>query len=224
AVLLADSFTVVQYDRRGRGHSGDTQPYAVGREIEDLAAVIEAVGGHASLLGMSSGSVLAIEAAASGLPVDKIVVYEPPFIVDDSRPGFPEDYVETLDGFIAQGKRGEAVEYFMTVAVGIPADQVDGMKASPFWPVMEGVAHTIAYDGRIMVDAFIDKKLPVDRWSTVAAPGLVLDGDASFAFMKAAADAVADALPNANRETLAGQTHGADPAVIAPVLKRFLGS
>ncbi len=224
AALLADRFTVVQYDRRGRGQSGDTLPYAVQREIEDLAALIEAVGGHASLLGMSSGSVLTIEAAASGLPVDKIAVYEPPFIVDDSRPGFPENYVETLDGFIAEGKRSEAVEYFMTVAMGMPADQVAGMKASPFWPLMEGVAHTIAYDGRIMAGAFVDKKLPVERWSTITAPVLVLDGDASFAFMKAAADAVAKALPHATRETLAGQTHGAEPAVIAPVLKTFFAS
>jgi pimeloyl-ACP methyl ester carboxylesterase len=224
AALLAHSFTVVQYDRRGRGQSGDTLPYAVQREIEDLAAVIEDIGGHASLLGMSSGSVLAIEAAANGLPIDKIAAYEPPFVVDDSRPGLPDDYVETLDGFIAQGKRGEAVEYFMTVAVGMPADQVDGMKASPFWSVMEGVAHTIAYDGRIMFGAFVDKELPVERWSAVTMPVLVLDGDASFAFTKAAADAVANALPNASRETLAGQTHGADPAVITPVLKSFLGS
>lgn len=224
AALLVDTFTVVQYDRRGRGQSGDTLPYAVDREIEDIAAIIDAVGGHASLLGMSSGSVLAIEAAATGLAIDKVAVYEPPFIVDDSRPGFPDDYVETLDRFIAEGKRSEAVAYFMTAAVGMPADQVTGMKASPFWAVMEGVAHTIAYDGRIMFGAFVDHKLPVARWSAVTAPVLVLDGDASFAFMRAAADAVAKALPHATRETLAGQTHGADPAVIAPVLKRFLGS
>lgn len=118
AELLAPRFTVAHYERRGRGESGDTTPYAVEREIEDLAAVVEAAGGSASVLGMSSGAVLALEAAVRGVAIERLLMWEPPFVVDDSRPPLPDDYVAHLDELVAAGRRGDAMEYALTTAVG----------------------------------------------------------------------------------------------------------
>ena len=221
AELLAPQFTVVAYDRRGRGESGNTQPYAIEREIEDLDAVIAEAGGPAFVVGGSSGGVLALDAAAGGLPISKLAVYEPPFIVDDTRPPLPDDYVAQLDSLVAAGRPGDAVELFMTVAVGLPAEFVAPMKADPSWSALAEVGHTIAYDGRIMGDTMSGKPLPGDRWSAVAAPTLVIDGGASPPFMHNGADALAAALPNAERRTLEGQTHEVEPQVLAPVLVEF---
>jgi pimeloyl-ACP methyl ester carboxylesterase len=144
-------FTVYTYDRRGRGDSGDTAPYAVQREIEDLEAMIEAAGGSAFVFGHSSGAVLALRAAGQlGDKIKKLALYEPPFILDDSRPPIPTDYVQHLRNLIAAGRPEDALAYFMTVAVGIPAEYIDGMKGAPFWASSVAVAHTISYDGEIM--------------------------------------------------------------------------
>src|SRR6266508_3880536 len=116
---LSKHFTVYNYDRRGRGESGDTQPYAVEREIEDIDGLIEEAGGSARVCGISSGAVLALDAAAAGLSIEKLALYEAPFIVDDSRPPQAEDYVPQLNGFLASGKRGDAVRSFMR-EVGLP--------------------------------------------------------------------------------------------------------
>jgi pimeloyl-ACP methyl ester carboxylesterase len=148
--LLADEFRVYAYDRRGRGESTDTAPYAVEREIEDLAALIADAGAPAVVFGWSSGAVLALDAAAAGLPITRLALFEPPFVVDNSRPPRPADYVQRLDDCVAHGRRGEAVELFLTAVVGMPATTVGGVRQSPFWPALEAVAHTIAYDGQIM--------------------------------------------------------------------------
>ena len=227
ADLLANDFTVINYDRRGRGESSDAGPYdpqsAPAREIEDIAALIEAAGGRASLLGFSSGSVLALEATASGLPVDRLVMYEPPFVL----PGQPfpppaSDYVETLTRFGAGGDKDAAPAYFMQ-SLGMPPEAIEGAKQSPIWPLMRSIGPTIAYDGQVMFDAYYTAgKFPA-RWQNVRQPVLILNGDASFPFMPSAADAVAAELPNATRKTLAGQDHGPKPGVMAPVLREFLG-
>lgn len=222
SALLSPQYTVISYDRRGRGESGDTQPYAVQREIEDLEALINEVGGSASLFGISSGAVLALEAAASGLPVTKLALYEPPFVVDDGRPPLPDDYVAQLDAAVADGRRGDAVELFMTKAAGLPAEYLGGMREAPFWPVMEGIAHTIAYDGAIMGDTMSGDPAPLKKWASVAVPTLVADGGASEAYMHNAADALAAVLPNAQRVTLDGQTHQVAPDAVAPALRDFL--
>jgi pimeloyl-ACP methyl ester carboxylesterase len=219
--LLAPQFTVLAYDRRGRGESGNTEPYAVEREIEDLEAVIAESGGPAFVVGGSSGAVLALDAAAQGLPIGKLAVYEPPFIVDDTRPPLPDDYVEQLDRRVEAGRPGDAVELFMTAAMRIPAEFVAGMKADESWSALEQVGHTIAYDGRIMGTTMSGKPLPEDRWSAVAIPTLVLDGGDSPPFMHNGADALAGVLPNAERRTLEGQTHEVEPQVLAPVLVEF---
>ncbi len=221
APLLAPHFTVFAYDRRGRGDSGDRAPYAVEREVEDIAALIKEAGGSAFVFGHSSGAVLALEAAARGLAITRLALYEPPFIVDDSRPPLPKDYVAQLDKLVSAGRRGDAVEYFMTEAVGVPDDMLAQMRDMPMWAEMERMAHTLAYDGKIMGDNMAGNSLRAKQWASVTAPTLVMDGGASPAWARNAVQAVADALPNAQRRTLEGQTHGADPAALAPILVEF---
>ena len=221
AGLLAQSLTVYAYDRRGRGDSGDTPPYAVEREVEDLQALVEDAGGIAFVLGHSSGAVLALEAAAATPGITKLVLYEPPFIVDDSRPALPEDYVSHLRELAATDRRGEAVEYFMTTGVGAPAEAIPSMRESPFWPSLEAVAHTLWYEGVIMGDNMVGKPLSADRWSSVTIPTLVIDGGASPPSMRSAVQQLADVLPNARRLTMEGQTHEVDPTLLAPVLTEF---
>lgn len=150
AALLAPHFTVFNYDRRGRGESGDTHPYAVEREVEDLAALIKEAGGSASVWGWSSGAALALEAAARGLAITKLALYEAPYIVDDSRPPLPKDCVTQITEMIASGRRGDAVEYFMTRTAEAPAAWVAQMRNTPMWPELEAVAHTLIYDLAIM--------------------------------------------------------------------------
>lgn len=229
AEALAPDFTVFAYDRRGRGDSGDTAPYAVEREVEDIEALIDEAGGSAFVLGHSSGAVLALEAARL-LPtkITKLAVYEPPFIIDDSRPPAPEDYVPHLKELIASGRRGDAVEYFMSEAVRAPADMVAQMRQSPMWPGLEAVAPTIVYDGTIMGNTMRGDPSPLKQWASVLVPTLVMDGTVFFgredghAFMRHGADALANTLPDAQRRTLEGQDHGPADDVLAPALKAFL--
>jgi pimeloyl-ACP methyl ester carboxylesterase len=224
AGLLAPSFTVYAYDRRGRGDSGDTPSYAVEREVEDLQALIEDAGGIAFAFGHSSGAVLALEAAVATPGITKLVLYEPPFIVDDSRPPLPDDYVSHLKELAATDRRGEAVEYFMTRGVGVPAEAIPSMRESPFWPSLEAVAHTLWYDGVIMGENMVGKPLSADRWSSVTIPTLVIDGGASPPPMRNAVQQLVDVLPNARRLTMEGQTHEVDPTLLAPVLTEFFTS
>ena len=221
AAQLAPTFTVFAYDRRGRGDSGDTLPYAVQREIEDLDAVIGAAGGSAFVYGHSSGAVLSLRAAAAGLDIPKLALHEPPFIVDDSRPPVPDELVGNLDELIAAGKPGDAVAYFMTDSVGMPAEAIPAMRQNPSWTRMEAVAPTLAYDSRIMADTTRGDPSPLQRWASVTTPTLILDGTETFPFMHASADALAAVLPNAERATLEGQDHGPAPEVLVPVLVGF---
>jgi len=223
AELLGKHFTVYNYDRRGRGDSGDTQHFAQELEIEDLQALVEDAGGKAMIFGISSGSVVSLDAAAVIPGMTKVVVYEPALIVDDSRQPVPADYTEHLTTLAAEGKREAAVEYFLTQAVGIPAEYIGGMKQDQAtWSGMTGVAHTIAYDAAFVGNVMQGKPLPTDRWVKVTVPVLVADGGASDAWVHHAADALAKVLPHASRQTLAGQTHMVDPNVLAPVIIEFL--
>ena len=224
AGLLAPRFTMYAYDRRGRGDSGDTPSYAVEREVEDLHALVEDAGGTAFAFGHSSGAVLALEAAATTPGITKLVLYEPPFIVDDSRPPLPDDYVSHLKELAATDRRGEAVEFFMTTGVGVPAEAIPSMKESPYWPSLEAVAHTLWYDGVIMGENMVGKPLSAGRWSSVTIPTLVIDGGASPPPMRNAVQQLVDVLPNARRLTMEGQTHEVDPTLLAPVLTEFFTS
>ncbi|MGH2496210.1 MAG: alpha/beta fold hydrolase [Ktedonobacteraceae bacterium] len=222
AELLGTHFTVYNYDRRGRGDSGDTRPFAREREIEDLQALVEDAGGTAMVFGISSGAVVSLDAAAVTPGMTKVVVYEPSLIVDDSRQPVPDDYAEHLMQLSVEGKRDEAAEYFLTQAVGIPAEYIAGIKQDQAaWSGMTGVAHTIAYDAAFVGNVMQGKPLPTDRWVTVNVPVLVADGGASDAWIHHGADALSNVLPHASRQTLEGQTHMVDPRVLAPVLIEF---
>ncbi len=219
AALLAPHFTVFTYDRRGRGDSGDSAPYAVEREVEDIDALIQEAGGSAFVYGISSGAALALEAANRGLAIRKLALYEAPFIVDDSRPPIPDDYLARLNGLIASDRRGDAVRLFMKL-VGVPAIFVAIMRFMPAWRKLKAVAHTLPYDITVVQDNQRGKPLPAKRWASVT-PTLVVDGGKSPAWMRHGMQALADVLPNARRRTLEGQTHMVDPKVLAPALVEF---
>jgi pimeloyl-ACP methyl ester carboxylesterase len=219
AEVLASDFTVFNYDRRGRGPSGDTPPYAVEREIEDIDAVVKAAGGSAGLYGSSSGAALALEAAASGLPITKLALWEPPYILDENaRP--PADQIEQYNTMLAEGRRGDAAEYFMAKVVRMPAEFVAVARSQPWWPAQEALAHTLPYDATVMGDY----SLPEAKAARVTAPTLVLDGGASFGFMGATAEALAKALPKGQRKTLEGQEHNVDADVLGAALKEFFAA
>jgi pimeloyl-ACP methyl ester carboxylesterase len=221
AAALAPRFAVYSYDRRGRGASGDTSPYAVDREIEDLGALIDESGRGAFVFGHSSGAVLALEAAARGLPLAKLALYEPPFVVDESRAPLPRDYVPRLRELVSRGRRGDAVAYFMMTGAGLPAAIVDEIRSGPAWTDMEAMAHTLAYDGAIMGDTMSGGGLPSASWSSVHQPTLVIDGERSPAWQRRAAQALVEILPNARRLSLVGQDHGPEPAVLVAALHAF---
>lgn len=217
SALLADHFTVYLYDRRGRGESGDTAPYAVQREVEDIAALIQEAGESAFVYGTSSGAALALEAAASGLKIKKLALYEPPF--NDAATQANVEYTTRLKQALAQGNRGDAVVHFMTY-VGTPAEAVVGMQQAPIWPMFEAVAPTLAYDAAVLGDASV----PVKRAATITIPTLIMTGGATFPFMHESAQTIHEAIPGSQRRTLEGQTHDAAADVVAPALIEFFAS
>jgi len=218
---LSRNFTVYNYDRRGRGDSGDTQPYSVTREIEDIDALIQEAGGSAFVFGGSSGGVLSLDAAAQGLNMTKLAVYEPPFVVDDSRDPVPQDIIDQLKEMIASGRPGDAAAAFMTKGSLMPADMVAGMRTQPFWAEVEAVAPTLVYDATIMEGTMRGAPLPVDRWTAVTIPTLVMYGGAGHAWSRNAAESLVELLPNASSEVLEGQFHELSPEVLTPVLEKF---
>ncbi len=216
ATLLAEHFTVFNYDRRGRGPSGDTQPYAVEREVEDIAAVAQAAGGSAYLYGSSSGAALALEAARQLPSITKLALWEPPYILDPAmRP--PADTAKTFHDLVAAGKRGEAAEYFMATVVGMPAEFVAFAKSQPWWAAQEALAHTLEYDATVMGDY----SLPEARVAEVKIPTIVINGAASMPFFQPSADAMVKLMAKGQRATLEGQEHNVSAEVLAPVLVEF---
>ena len=196
---------MLNYDRRGRGDSGDTQPYSVDREIDDIAALIAAGRRLRAVFGYSSGATLALKAAAP-LPVTKLVLYEPPFNTDDSYPALPADFAGQLAELVSAGRRGDAVELYQTTAVGIPAVVVP-MRHAPFRPAMEAIAHTLAYEAAIVGD----RSLPAGLLASVTIPTLVVTGEQSPPFLRAAAQGNAPTLPGGQLSVLPGQTHDIPP-------------
>ena len=222
AAVLADRFTVITYDRRGRGGSGDTPPYAVQREIEDLAAIIDAPGGQACVYGISSGAGLALEAAcAVHAKVAKLALYEPPFVVDNSRPPVPADAVQQVTGLLARGRRGAAVKLFLREDAQVPAMGVALMPLMPAWGKLKALVHTLPYDLTIMAGGQQGRPLPPGRWAALTAPTLVMAGGKSPAWLQNAAQALAHALPGASHRTLPGQTHIVKAKPLALVLADF---
>jgi pimeloyl-ACP methyl ester carboxylesterase len=217
---LADRFTVYTYDRRGRGDSGDTPPYSVERELEDLEAIVNEAGGSAALYGISSGGALILEAAPR-LPATKgIVLFEPPFVVNDIRPR-PADMWPGIDAAIAAGDKSKAVKSFLR-GVGAPSLVVAIMRLLPVWRRLAASAPTLPYDGALMKDYQRGDPLPRNRWSTVAAPTLVLVGSKSPGWMQNAMKSLAAILPNATHHVLQGQSHIVRAPVHVPVVTEFL--
>ena len=218
---LSKRFTVYNYDRRGRGDSGDTQPYAVAREIEDMDALIQEAGEAAFVFGGSSGGVLTLDAAAHGSNLTKLAVYEPPVVVDDSRDPVAIDMVDQLKNMVASGRRGDAAELFMTKGSLMPAEMVAGMRTQPFWTEVEAVAHTLVYDAVIMDGTMRGTPLLRDRWSAVTIPTLVMYGGEGPAWSRNAAENLVDLLPRAEGKALPGQFHTLTPDILVPVLEKF---
>ena len=229
AELLSSQFTVYNYDRRGRGDSGDTTPYAVEREVEDLAAVIGAAGGSAHVWGLSSGAVLALDAAAAGLPIRRLAVQEPPLGVDpaDRRP--PAGLREHVTELISAGQRGEAVRYYMTDGMGAPSFVPALLRLMPgVWKNLTAVAHTLPYDAQLVEPYQAGRPLPTGQWAAVTMLTLVMCGTEkeSPGLLRHGSAAVADALPNARLVERHGLGHAKKltPAVIAATLIEFLTS
>ncbi|MFF4671549.1 alpha/beta fold hydrolase [Streptomyces sp. NPDC001279] len=216
ARLLAPRFGVVTYDRRGRGSSGDNGPYAVEREIEDLAALIAAVGGRASVFGVGAGGALALEAAAAGVPVDLLAVYEPTYTPGAAGAQFKASCTARLHRLLSAEDRAGAVELFLSVT-GVPADTVARMRRAPLWHDLVSLAHTLAYDDALLGDGSI----PAERFASVTARTLVVCGGSSTARAHRSTRALADAVPRARHRTLTGQTRDLAPQAVAPVLTEF---
>jgi pimeloyl-ACP methyl ester carboxylesterase len=220
AAALAERFTVYTYDRRGRGDSGDTAPYDIQREVDDLRAVIDEAGGRAFVFGVSSGAALALEAASRGVSMQRLALYEAPFIVDDSRPALPDDFITRMNTALASGRRGDAVKMFMKL-VGVPGIFVLLMRLMPAWPKLTAVAHTLPYDLTIVGPFQRGAALPAARWSGATIPTLVMDGGKSPTWMRNATRALAAVVPHAMYRTLDGQTHMVKPKALAPPLIEF---
>lgn len=217
--LAAQGFRTVDYDRRGRGRSGDTRPWALDREVEDVAALIKAADGTAALCSNSSGADIALAAASAGVGVTALVLYEPPFFagVDFSA------HLAALRSLLADGKNDEAMRYNLTSVIGLPAAAVDEMVRGPRWAAMVAVAPTLVYDHAATHEISVDPDWRA-RWAAVTVPAIVCSGDQTFPGMPEAADAVAAALPNASRRILPGQGHRPAPEAMVPVLLEFLKS
>jgi pimeloyl-ACP methyl ester carboxylesterase len=218
---LAKRFAVFNYDRRGRGASGDTAPYAVEREIEDLGVLIAEAGGRASVYAHSSGAGLALHAAAHGLPISKLVLHEPPYNPDsEEERRISREYADKLESILSEGRRGDAVELCLTT-VGMPPEAVEGMRHTPRWAELEAMAPTLAYDSEIMGDLGTGGTVPTVLVSRVTNESLVLVGGASPAWMIDVSRRVAAALPNGRHKVLEGQEHVVPPEVLVPVLTEF---
>ncbi len=219
--LLAPHFTVYTYDRRGRGESSNSKPFAVEREVEDIDGLIQEAGGSAYVFGTSSGACLALEAAIRlGEKIQKLALYE---AIYNELPGSVpawKQYRTQLEASIAEGRRGDAAALFMQF-VGTPAEQVNGMRQAPVWSMFEAVAPTLAYDAAAVGP---ERAVPVDRAAHLKVPVLLMDGGANLTmlpFMHDSATRLAKAIPGARQRTLEGQGHDVNLEVLAPVLVEF---
>ena len=218
AKLLAARFTVISYDRRGRGNSTDTAPYSPQSEVEDIAALIGAVGEPVCLYGHSSGAALALEAAMQlRKKIGKLAIYEVPYTLDNNARKAANEYHKTLKKLLAAGRKDDAVALFVR-SVGVSDKQIQAMKRMPMWKGLEKLAPTLAYDSEVLGKGHA---LPTDRLSQITIPTLVMHGGAGAAFMRDVATEISEAMPRAQLRTLARQTHGVSPKVLAPVLEEF---
>lgn len=215
---LARYFTVLNYDRRGRGDSDDTLPFAVEHEVEDIDGLIAAAGGSATVVGLSSGAALAAEAAVAGLPIDALVMWEPPFSIDPDGVQQAKEYSEELAALLAADRRGDALARFMR-RVGVPEEMIAGIRQSPYWQTGERLAPTLAYDDAVMGDSTI----PTERYGGISVPTLVLAGSESPGALRLAAAQVAATIPGARHDVLDGQDHNVAGDALAQAVAAFAG-
>ena len=218
AALLSERQRVLSYDRRGRGDSGDQAPYALEREIDDLAALVTRAGGSAAVFGNSSGALLALAAAAAGVPITKLVLFEPPFLLDAARAASFEPLARELSRLVVEKQRGAAAERFLAEVVQVPPAALAGIRRSPAWPGLEALAHTLSYD--VSITSRGAQYLDLAR--SVTAPALVLAGGASPPWMRDALGTLAGSLAKGRLGTLEGQTHDVDTAALARAIAEFL--
>ena len=223
SALLASQFTVYTYDRRGRGESSDTAPYAVEREIEDIAALIAEAGGSACVYGTSSGGALALQAACKLPSIAKVAAFESPYTTDGTRPPTIDNYQPQLEALLKENRRGDAVILFMQY-VGMPDDQVEPTRQSPVFPAFEAIAPTLRYDALCVENPMDGKSLPpalIEQLGALKTPALILGGGDSPEWMLNTQRAIAAAIPGAQSRTLAGQTHQVAGTAVAPVIAEF---
>jgi pimeloyl-ACP methyl ester carboxylesterase len=219
--LMNENFTVYNYDRRGRGDSTDTQPYAPQREVEDIEALIDAAGGEAFLSGISSGAALAFEAASAlGDKVRKLAMYDPPYNDDPDAKAMWVQFRKDVQIAIDEDRRGDAVAAFM-MSTGASAEDVNGMREMPFFAPLEAIAPTIAYDAAVIGE---EAAVPVDRAAALNIPVLLMNGENSYPFMQTSGQTLANTFPNVQYKVLAGQVHEVEPDAIAPELVAFFTS
>lgn len=224
AQALGQHFATVNYDRRGRGDSGDILPYAIDREIEDIAALIDEVGGSAHLYGHSSGAGLVLHAVAAGVAVEKFVLHDPPYSPDDeSSKDAARSFAEGIRGLLAEDKRAEAIETFYRGA-GMPDEMIDGMRETPMWPGLISLAPTLAYDSAVMGDIENGGAIPKDVAARATRSGLVLVGGESPPFMMDVSLRLAALLPHGSHRVIEGQDHVVAPDVLAPIVDEFIGT
>jgi pimeloyl-ACP methyl ester carboxylesterase len=215
---LAKDFRVFSYDRRGRGSSGDTPPYSVDRELEDLAAICQAAGGEALVLGISAGAALSLEAAAKGVAMSRLVVYEAPYMVGEHHLPEHTRFAGELAALLDRDDRDGALKLHLRT-VGVPAYLMPIMRLMPSWKEYRTLAHTLRYDAAVL-GTF---ELPAARLRTIRVPTLVAAGGKTQARLKAAARAIAETIPAAQFIELPGQKHDVEAEAFAPVLRRFTG-
>ncbi|WP_127131541.1 alpha/beta fold hydrolase [Georgenia sp. SYP-B2076] len=216
---LAPRFTVYTYDRRARGDSGDTPPYAADREVEDLAALIAEVGAPVSVLGYSSGAVIALRAAATGLPITRLALFEPPAVTGDGSARSPSDLAARMSDLIGAGRPGDAVSLFQAEGVGLPAEVIAQIRQAPFWPALEAMAQSAVYDASLTAEP-----VPAQVLAAVTVPTLVLSGDATWPRLVDAAAGAAGALPDAEHRVVPGTDHDMVPEAVGPVLAEFFAA
>lgn len=214
---LATDHTVITYDRRGRGQSSDTLPYAIEREVDDLRALVEVTGGSASVFGYSSGAILALKAVADGVDVERLYLYEPPFRFDGAEPSPQADLPARLQALLDEGKPGDVVATFQIEAVGLPEDTVSSIRQSPIWPHLEAMAQSVVYDATISGTLM----QPTVEMAAVAAPTLILQGAQTWSSLQDAAERLTDQLSNASRTVLPGTGHDIDAVSTAAAIRKF---
>lgn len=217
AALLSKHFTVYYYDRRGRGNSGDDQPYTVDKEIQDIAAIVSEAGGKAHIFGNSSGAVLVMKAAAAGLNLGRLALFEPPFFVGSQKNLPPKDHRKKLKEYTENHEEGKAVTFFLTKIMGVPCILTLLMRLTPNWGKMKAVAKTLQYDSAVMEDFSV----PYSLLKSIRQPTIIIGGEKSADVLKKSCEAVAESIPDAELLMLPKQNHNINVKVLAPVLIDF---